>query len=86
MKKIDNVIRDYVSKLSIEELKFLNDRFSDRIGPDLAECAEFVSKASDIDIWLKSALSGDQLYDMLDVIHAQVQRELSHRIPDVVQV
>lgn len=84
MKKIDSVIKEYVMKLPFDSLKYLWDRFDERIGPDLAEAIEFISKNPDIDKFLGAAKNGDEFWVAVDVVGAAVEREFQRRTPDLV--
>jgi hypothetical protein len=84
MKKIDVVVKDYVSKLSFDNLKYLVERFSNRIGPDLSECIDFISKNPEIDKLLSATKSGPELWTVVDLVALYVDKELSKRVPDMV--
>lgn len=84
MKKIDTVVKEYVNKLSFDNLKYLVERFSNRIGPDLSECIDFISKNSEVDKLLSSAKSGPELWAVVDLVASYVEREFSKRVPDMV--
>ena len=84
MKKIDSVIKEYVSKLPFDSLKFLFDRFDERIGPDLAEAIEFTSKNVDIDKFFGAAKNYEEFWTAVDLVGAAVEREFQRRTPDLV--
>ena len=84
MKKIDSVIKEYVSKLPFDSLKYLYDRFDERIGPDLSEAIEFTSKNPDIDKFYSAAKNGDEFWSAVDVVSAAVVKEFTRRTPDLV--
>jgi len=84
MKKTDFMLRECVSKLPIEELKFIGQRLNERIGPDLAEATEALSRIPEIDRYLSMAQSGDQFFDMVDLIAKQINKELERHIPEIV--
>lgn len=84
MKKIDTVLRDYVSKLPFDSLKYLFDRFDERVGPDLHEAIDFVSKNSDIDKFLASAKNYEEFWGVVDQVAAHVEKEFIRRTPDLV--
>ena len=85
MKKVDTMLKEYVSRLSMENLKFLNLRLHQRIGSDLAEAIDSLASANDLDRWFGAARSCEEFYDMLDKTQEYVERELNRRIPDVVE-
>lgn len=84
MKKTELVLREYVSKLPFESLKYLADRFAERIGPDLAEATELCSKHPDIDRFLSSASTYEEFWNALDEIAKYVEKEYARRTPDLV--
>lgn len=84
MKKADLVVKDYCSKLSFDNLKFLMDRFDNRMGPDLSECVDFISKNSEIDKLLAAAKDGLEFWAVVDLVANYVEREFSKRVPDLV--
>ncbi len=84
MKKIDYVLKNYVEKLSVDNLRYLHLRLEERVGEDLAEALNFVSSCQDIDKWLSLAKSSDELYDLIDTMNEYVAREARKRVPDLV--
>jgi hypothetical protein len=85
MKKTDSLLKEYVAKLSMDHLKYLSVRLNDRIGSDLAEAAEFLSQNSEVDKFLLTSRTADEFYNMLDMVCSCVDREISRRIPDMVE-
>jgi len=86
MKKFDTVLREYVGRLNLDNLKYLAVRLEERIGADLAEALDAMSSCQDLDRWLSSAKSYDEFYDMVDVIQGCIKRELEKRLPELQQV
>lgn len=84
MKKADVSVKDYVSKLSFDNLKYLAERFNNRIGSDLSECVDLISKNSEIDRLLGAAKNGDEFFAVLDMVSAAIDREFSRRVPDAI--
>jgi hypothetical protein len=84
MKKVDFVIRDYVSKLPFDNLRWLAERFEERIGPDLSEAIEFISKNSEIDKFLGTAKDYVEFWTAVDQVAAYVEKEFARRSPDLV--
>jgi hypothetical protein len=85
MKKVDVMLKEYVTKLALDDLKYLSGRFNQRTGADLAEAIDALSTCADIDKWLLSAQSCDEFYDMIDTAQEYVDRELGKRVPDLVE-
>jgi hypothetical protein len=84
MKKVDTLVKDYVSKLSFDNLRYLAERFHNRIGSDLSECTDFVSKSSDIDRLLAAAKNGEEFFTVLDMVAFAIEREFSRRVPEAI--
>lgn len=85
MKKVDTMLKEYVGRLTVDNLKFLSGRLSQRLGSDLAEAIDTLSNCNDLDKWFGSAHSCDEFYDMLDKTQEYIDRELNKRIPDLVE-
>lgn len=85
MKKTDAFLKEYVLKLSMDSLKFLSIRLSDRMGADMAEAAEFLSQNGEMDKYLLQSRSADEFYNLLDSILVHVDREIGRRLPDMVE-
>ena len=79
MKKLDTVLKEYVNRLSVDNLKFLVTRLDCRIGSDLAEALELMSSCHDLDIWLSSAKSATEFYDIVDTIQEYVNKEFDKK-------
>ena len=84
MKKIDSVMKDYVSKLPFDALKYLYDRFDERMGSDLAEAVELIAKNPDIDRFLMSAKDYSEFWGVVDHASSYVEKEFIRRTPDLV--
>lgn len=74
-KSIVNMIQNYVRKLSQNDLIWLYMRLHDRIGEDLAEVVQFLSKTQEMDRWLSTSCSATELYDMVDLVYEQVEKD-----------
>ena len=72
MRSSNSVLKEYVSSLSYKDLIFLKTRFSQRVGGDLGEAVNFISKNIEIDKWLLSAEGADELYSMLEDLSVEV--------------
>jgi hypothetical protein len=77
MRSSNSVLKEYVSSLSYKELLFIKTRFSQRVGGDLGEAVNFVSKNEEMDKWLLSAEGAEDFYQMLDVLSVEVGTALS---------
>ena len=79
MIKRSDVIRDYISKVSDDELSFLKERLSARLAGDLAAVLDILSKNKVVDQYISSSNSSDEIYNVLDMFEEQVNREFSKR-------
>jgi hypothetical protein len=86
MKKLDNVLKNWVERLTLDNLKLLQPRLEERLGGDLGEALELISSTPEIDRWLQSAANANDFYDMLDTLSEYVTRELRKRVPELVQI
>lgn len=84
MKKVDFVVKEYVSKLPFDNLKYLFDRFDERIGPDLSEAIELIAKNPEIDKLLSAAKDCEEFWDAVDLVSSYVVKEFHRRTPDLV--
>lgn len=85
MKKVDAILKDYVAKLTPDNLKFLSVRLNDRISGDLGEALDVLSANHDVDKWLKTAKSSNDFFDMLDKVKEYVDRDINKRSPELRQ-
>lgn len=82
MKKPETLLKEYVTRLSDENLKFANGRLTQRLAGDLPEVLDFFSKSNDMDRWLSSAKTCDDFYNMLDFAHKVLDKEYTKRFGD----
>ena len=75
MKKVDNMLKSYVSGLVDEDVRYLYARLAQRLSGDLPDAISFLSDNYEVDKWMKSAKSSDELYDMVDYVQKFVERE-----------
>lgn len=85
MRKLDTMLKDYVSKITNDNLKFLSERLNNRLNGDLAEALNFMSNNQELDRWLGAAKTCDDFYDLVDTAQEYVFREYDRRIPDLVR-
>jgi len=82
MKKVETILKEYVGKLSDENLKFLDSRLNQRLSGDLAEALSFLAQTHDMDRWLSTAKGATEFYDMVDTVARNVEREYKKRHRD----
>jgi predicted nucleic acid-binding protein len=85
MRKLDTMLKEYVAALKYDDIKLLADRLESRLHADLPEAINLVSENEEINHWLRSAKSCDELYDMVDTMQEYVDREYSKRASDIVR-
>ena len=78
-KKGDNFLKEYASRLSDGDLRFLDMRLKHRLTGDLAEAVNFLSSAPDMDRYLSNAKGANDFYDLLDGVQKQVEKEARKR-------
>jgi predicted transcriptional regulator len=79
MKNPDVFIKDYVNKLSEDDLKLLFSRMSEKLSGDYAEAINFLDKTNEFSKWFHSAKSSNDLYDMLDKTFKFIEKEHGKR-------
>lgn len=79
IKDSKTVIVEYVSSLSDDQLQFVTTRLVEKLGGDLAEALEEMSKDKKIDDVLSDASSAENLYNILDNIRDVAVKELKKR-------
>ena len=79
MKRPDVYLKEYCYSLSEDNLKFLSQRLHYRLQDDLAEALNFLCNVREIDRWLVSAETCDELFDMLDLVQDCIMLENGRR-------
>jgi hypothetical protein len=75
----NSLLKEYVKKLSIDDLNYLMVRLSQRLGSDLSEAAEMMQKDKELDRWLCTAVSSSEWYNKIDKINDFVKVEIDRR-------
>lgn len=71
--KSSDFVKGYLRKLSQDDRMYVYHRLKDRCGGDLGDAMAVLQQHSDMNYWLASARSSDDLYDMLDVVEKTIQ-------------
>ena len=79
MKKPDVYLKEYCQRLSDDNLKFLAGRLNQKLGGDVAEVLDYLSNVREIDRWLASAETYDEIFEMIDFIHSAATKEYDRR-------
>lgn len=79
MKRPETVLKEYCQKLNDENLKWISNRLSQRLGGDVGDVLEFVGNNRELDRLLQAAPDSISVYDMVDALAAAVQKESEKR-------
>jgi uncharacterized protein YqgV (UPF0045/DUF77 family) len=80
-KTVDQQIKECVKKVSEEDLKFLSQRLSQRLGGDLGEAMSLVQERyPDLNKVLTNTPSCSELYNVIDTLDRQIQEAASKKI------
>ena len=79
MGKFDGVLTECASNLSDEDVKFLHPRLAQRLSGDLAGVLNYVEKIVDIDRMFSDAEDANQLYDAIDALAKEMEKEFRKR-------
>ncbi len=74
MKKAEILVKEYVSKLTDDQVLFLHLRLTQRYADDMSEALNLVSKNIEMDKWLCSATSSTEFFQMLDKLEQQLEK------------
>lgn len=78
-KPIDVYLKEYCRRLSEDDFHFLHQRATQKLFGDTADVLNFLSKTKELDKWLSSASSCNELYEMLDLFGSIIEKEESSR-------
>jgi thiamine biosynthesis protein ThiC len=79
----DSFVKEYVQRLSEDDLTYLQTRFQQKLAGDAAQIADYLSRNREIDRWLASARSNREWFEMFEYVGQTVQREIIHRGKEV---
>lgn len=74
-KSIDVYLKEYCHRLSDEDFRYLHQRATQKLFGDTAEILNFLCKTKELDKWLSSASSCQDLYNMLDLFGSVIEKE-----------
>jgi len=77
--RFSDIVKEYVKRLSDDDLQFLNIRLSNRLGGDVGEAVELLQKNTEVDKWLASSNNAMEFFDMLDLVEQHLQHENQKR-------
>lgn len=73
------VVKEYLRRLSDEDLGLILDRLTQPVSGDRADVSFLFAKDKDIDKWLSQAKSAFEWFDKVDMIQDQGEAELGRR-------
>lgn len=79
MKRPEVVLKEYCQKLSEENLKWIYNRVTQRLGGDIADVMEFVGNNREIDRWFQVAEDYQSLFNLIEEFSAAIQKEYEKR-------
>jgi hypothetical protein len=79
VKKPDVYLKEYCQRLSDENVKFLVGSLTQRLSGDVAEVLNFLGNVRELDRWLASAQTSDDLFDMIDLVQVSAEKEYEKR-------
>lgn len=77
--KVPGFVREYVGRLSDDDVRFLLMRLDQRFHGDEPEALSFLQRDQAIDEWLGSAPSAAIFYSLLDTIQGCLEAEYRRR-------
>lgn len=83
-KSVDQQLKEYVKKVSEDDLKFISQRLSQRLGGDLGEALNLIQERyPEINKVLSSSPNCIELYNAIDVLDKQCYEIVSRRVASV---
>ena len=79
MKKPETMLKEYCQKLSDENLKWIHNRLTHRLGGDVGDVVEFVQNNRDVDRLFITAADTMSLFDMIDSLATAASKEAEKR-------
>lgn len=80
--KADAVVKEYVKRISDDDLSYLGIRYKQGLCGDKAEIALKLAEDEELDRWLSSSISADEWFEMVDSIGECVKSEYNRRLDD----
>ncbi len=74
-----NLLKEYISNLSDDDIKFLESRLNQRLSGDIPEVLNFLEKNSKVDFILSKTKTANELYDLVDAVAELVKQEIVTR-------
>jgi hypothetical protein len=80
VKSIDHQVKEYVKKITEDDLRWLSVRFKERVGADLAEALLLIQERySELNRLLTNTPNSDAVFNVADVIDKYVTEEIKRR-------
>lgn len=78
-KNYESLVKEYVRRISDDELNYLNIRYVQNLFGDKAEVAHCLSRDKQIDKLLAAATDAEDWFDIVDYIGEYVNKEHAYR-------
>lgn len=78
-KSIQDVVKNYVRKLSESDLEILHSRFTERLNGDFEESLTIMQKVPELDKLLCSAPTSAEFYNIIDTAEEAIEAEYKKR-------
>ena len=72
----DSVVKEYVEKLSDENLQYLHTRLKQRLGGDLAEACDFMDQNAEMAAFFASSGGTADWFDRIDLVEKAINKEM----------
>lgn len=80
VKSVDHQIKEYVKKISEDDLRWLSVRLKERVGSDLSDALAMIQeKYGELNRLLSITPNAEAVYDVADLIDKYGQEELKKR-------
>jgi hypothetical protein len=79
MEKIPDIVKEYISGLNDDDLRYLHSRLDQKFSGDMAEALDLISDDHSMDYWLKASPSHNDFFNRIDFITNQLESECSYR-------
>ena len=80
--KVEMVVKEYVKRISNDDLAYLGIRFKQDMCGDKAEIALKLAQDAEVDQWLATSKSADEWFEMVEYIGDCVKIEYNRRVGD----
>ncbi len=79
MKNHGTTLKEYASRISDDDLKYLHTRLSQRLSNDVAEALQVLGRVGDVDRAFRDAGNSEGVYETLDELQVFIETEFDKR-------